>query len=74
MAKIDFAFGGWIRGADVTKVTVVDTGADLNVEEVSADELMTKLATGEWAISLGDYLYDSEDAEIEISDFEESGA
>lgn len=72
MAKIDFNFSGWVRGADVTKVTVVETLTDLDVSDKSASEIIEQIRSGVWSISLGDYLYENKDSEIEVSDFEES--
>jgi hypothetical protein len=69
MPKIDLCFQGWLRGAEINNVTVTATGEYLDVSECNAEEITNKLAAGEWTIALGDHLYDSDDAEIEVFDF-----
>ena len=73
MAQIDFCFQGYVRGADVEKVTITETGESLDVSGFSAEEIVEKLRAGEWCISLGDFLYDNrKDSEIELHDFDPS--
>ena len=67
MPKVDFCFSGWVRGAEITQA------GDTDVSDMSSEELTEKLKKGELCISLGDYLYDNNDAsEIEI-DFDTGG-
>lgn len=66
---INFCFQGWVRGATVRVVTD-STGHLLDVAGMSSKKVAEKLNSGEWAISLGNYLYDNCKNEIEIFDFE----
>lgn len=69
MAKIDLSFSGWICGAEVTKAT--DTsGNSVDVSTMPAVELVAKLKSGDLFISLGDYLYENDDEEIDLFNFE----
>ena|SRR3989344_695379 len=65
-------FSGWCRGANVTKATNVD-GEVVDVTGMDAKEVCRQLSEGELFISLGDFLYNSADADIEIFDFDASG-
>ena len=70
MAKIDLCFSGWVRGADIDWATNVN-GEKVCVANLPAEELARKLEAGELFVSLGDYLYNSnDDAEIQLFDFE----
>jgi hypothetical protein len=71
MPKIDLCFQGWLRNADVATATSVD-GETVDVSNMDASELASKLSKGELFVSLGDLLDTTEDSEIEIFDFEES--
>lgn len=77
MPAIDFNFSGYIRGASVTAVTVTETGETLDVSDKTADEVATKLASKEWSIALGDFLYgdvnDTNETSVEFDDFEPEG-
>ncbi len=70
--KISFSFQGWCIGADITVVTVAETGEELNVSGMAPEEVLTKLKGGTYYISLSNYLYKSTSYEIEMFDFEES--
>lgn len=76
MPKVDFNFQGWVRGADIKTVTVQNpyTGNLVKTDVSHADpaDVAHKLATGEYMISLGDFLYDNRKSEIELTDFEVS--
>jgi hypothetical protein len=73
MAQIGFCFQGYVRGAEVERVTVSETGESLDVSDFSAEEIIEKLQSGEWCISLGDFLYaNRKDSEIEAHDFDPS--
>lgn len=69
MPKMNFNFQGYIDGASITEASDVN-GETVDVSEMSASELGQKLNAGDLFISLGDYLYESDDAEIEITAFE----
>lgn len=53
MPKIDLCFQGWLRGVDVTKVTDAN-GNPKDVSEVSAEDLVQMLTSGECFVSLAD--------------------
>lgn len=69
MPKIDFTFHGSLQGVIITDATNVD-GDKVDVRGMSAPELCRKLEAGELFISLGNHLYDSDDAEIVMEDFQ----
>ena len=69
MPKIDLCFQGWLRGAIITEAAETATGNKVDVREMSAHELTQKLDSGELCISLGEHLYESRKAEIEMFDF-----
>jgi hypothetical protein len=71
MPQIDFCFSGWVRGAKITRATDVE-GKKVDVSKMESSVLASKLTKGELFISLGDYLYDNRDNEIEMFDFEEN--
>lgn len=71
MPKIDFCFSGWVRGAEIETATDCE-GKKVDVSNMDSSVLASKLEKGELFISLGDYLYDNRENEIEIFDFEES--
>lgn len=75
MPMIDFNFQGWVRGADIKTVThVTDAGIvdEFDVSDADPADVAHKLATGEYMISLGDFLYANRKSEIELTDFEVS--
>ncbi len=69
MPKINFSFQGSCR-ADINKVTVIETGEVIDVSGFASDDLIARLDSGEFMISLGDHLYTSRKTEIEMHDFE----
>jgi len=69
MPKIDFTFQGNVRGATITQATGVK-GNPVDVRQMPAPTLERLLNAGELFITLGDHLYENDEAEIEISDFE----
>jgi hypothetical protein len=69
MPKLSFSFRGWVSRADIIKASDVN-GKEIDVSQMKTDELEKKLNSGELFISLGDHLYSSGDAEIEMVDFE----
>jgi len=75
--NIDFSFSGYINGARITKVTENLKRAPyfrvISTEGMTPKKLAASLNSGKYTISLGDFLYEnSEDQEIEITDFQES--
>ena len=71
--KIDFCFSGWVRGANIRWATDKDH-KEIDISNMPAQELASKLQSGELHISLGDYLYERhDDVEIELFDFKEKG-
>lgn len=62
---------GYVRDAKVTTATNAK-GKTVDVSKKTAEELVKKLGKGRLFISLGDFLYENKDAEIELVDFEES--
>lgn len=68
---IDFCFQGWVRGANISQVINTQTMQTVNVEKIEPQIIAEKLNSGEWTISLEDYLHNCHDSEIEIFDFEE---
>lgn len=69
MPKIDFNFSGSLQGVIVTEATN-SQGDEVDVRKLSAPELCRRLESGELFISLGKHLYDSDDAEIILEDFQ----
>ena len=69
MPKIDLCFSGWVRGVEVSKASN-DNGEAVDVSNMEADELARKLEKGELFISLGDHLYEGDDEEVCLFDFE----
>ena len=68
MPNIDLCFSGWLRGADITTATN-SAGEKVDVSKMKSSELAEMLNNGLLTIALGDYLYQSQDAEIEMFDF-----
>lgn len=68
MPKIDFCFQGWVRGANIHTATNKE-GKEVDVSWMSEERLAQRLNEETLTISLGDHLYKSRDAEIEIFDF-----
>lgn len=68
--KINFSFSGWIRDAEINEVTVTATGKKKDVTHILQEELVKNLRNGTWSIALGDYLYNSKEADIDLTDFE----
>jgi hypothetical protein len=68
MPRINFSFEGWCR-ADIDKVSVTETGEQIDVTDMAPGDLCAKLNSGEFCVSLGDHLYSGK-SEINISDFE----
>lgn len=71
MANISFSFSGWVADATVDKVTVVETGEEIDVSDKSAAEVIARLNDGTWSISLGDHLYSGGETEINIENYDE---
>ena len=69
MPKIDLCFSGWVRGVEVSKASN-DNGEAVDVSNMEADELARKVEKGELFISLGDHLYEGDDEEVCLFDFE----
>lgn len=70
-ATVNFSFSGSVTGASIGRVTETATGAKIDVNDTPVDVLAEKLNSGEWVISLGDFLYENNrDSEIELTDFE----
>lgn len=72
MHNISFSFSGWVSCADISTVTVTATGVELDVTDIPTKEVVEKLESHEWCISLADHLYSNRKNEVEIFDFEES--
>lgn len=68
MPKISFSFSGWVGDVEVNSVTD-SNGKKVDVSRLSAQNLTKKLKDGKYFISLGDYLYEGKNSEIEIFDF-----
>ena len=74
MPLVDFTFSGWVSGASIDKVSVIDKEkglVDKDVSSESAESVVEKLESGDYIIALGDYLYNCKDSEIVMEDFEE---
>jgi hypothetical protein len=69
MPRIDFSFRGHVNGALVTEATD-ESGNIVDVSKMSPTLLTLKLNSGALFISLGDHLYESDDAEICLEDFQ----
>ncbi len=67
---IKFCFQGFVVGAKIETVTVTETGKPLDVHLLDDAVIAEKLNSGEWCISLADYLYCSRKNEIEMVEFE----
>ncbi len=70
--RVDFNFQGVVRGARIRKASD-QNGKEVNVIGWSDKRLAKALDTGKLFISLGDYLYEGSDNEIELSDFTATG-
>jgi len=71
MSGVSFSFQGWVSLANIESVTVTETGEELDVRTFEPPTIVEKLNSGEWGISLADYLYENHrSSEIEIFDFE----
>lgn len=69
MPKITFSFSGWVRNAPVERALEVATGNEIDVSQMSSEELMAKLEAGELAISFAEAYGNSSDVDIEIGDY-----
>jgi len=69
--KIDLCFQGWLRRAPIKQVDDLN-GKIVDVSNKSTQELVQKLQSGEWMISLQNVLEATDDREIEIFDFASS--
>jgi len=68
--KINFCFEGWINGANVETVTETATGKKIKVDSLPKETVIKKLESGEFSISLGDFLYkNNSNSSIEMYDF-----
>lgn len=68
MPKINFCFSGWINDANITTCANAD-GNQVDVSQMTPDELIQKLNSGELFLSLKESLNNSDSEEIEIFDF-----
>jgi hypothetical protein len=71
--RIDLCFSGWIRGLNVTNVMDVKSGDTIFLgTKTTTEEIVEKLKSGEWALSLRQILSGGEyrDEEIELFDFD----
>jgi hypothetical protein len=69
MPNIDLSFQGWIRGANI-KTAYSPVNGNIDVSQMSQEELADKLNLGELYLSLEDCLNDNNKVEIELFDFE----
>lgn len=72
MPEINFCFSGWINGADIDEVTVFTDGMPetKDISQESAAEVVAKLRSGEYALSLADSLGSGRSQEVEIFDYD----
>ena len=70
MPRVDFNFQGYIKGALVEELYHLPTGDTVDVTGKTSEEVADLLQDGKHSSALGDHLYESDDSEIELSDFE----
>lgn len=70
MAVISFQFSGWMNDVSIDTVMEVETGKDVDVSKMPSQDVIEKLNSGVYAISLADALsIGGSNEEIEIRDF-----
>ena len=69
MPRITFSFSGWVKNTPVESVLEVATGNEIDVSQMSSEDLIAKIEAGELAISFTEAYGNSSDVDIEISDF-----
>ena len=74
MPKINLCFQGWLQGIEVNQIFATgELETPINVSNISSQQLVRQLQSGEWAISLKEALNtDCDDEEIEIFDYEDN--
>lgn len=70
MPKIDLCFSGWLRGVTVKKAATTCDGEDVDVRKLTSEELVEKLNNGDLVLSFEDALKNSQEDEIELTDYE----
>lgn len=72
MPKISFSFSGTVSGANVTNTLKVSTMEQVDVSNLTSEELVDKIESGELVISLSDAMSDCDQSDAELSDYEVS--
>jgi len=70
MPKISFCFSGWVNGANVSVVMDVASGQEVDVTDLTVNEVVERLLSGEWALSLWDGMNNCDSSEAELFDYE----
>lgn len=71
MPNISFTFSGHINNAPIKEALDIATMRNIDVSQMTAEELLAKINEGELAISFSD-AYSDGDANIEMGDFSSS--
>jgi len=69
---ISFNFQGWVTGAKVTQMLEVATFKIVDVSNKTDKEKVEMLKTGDYTISLSDYVSNFGESDVQISEFEVS--
>jgi len=69
MPKINVCFQGWINGGCVDHA-MSKFGEHVDVSGMDSESLVQKLESGELTIYLGDILYNNDDSNIKLFDFD----
>lgn len=68
--QINLTFQGWCRRSEMEEAMVVKTGETVDLKGVSSEELVSKLQSGEWSISLVDAIDNAGKYDCEVSDYD----
>lgn len=70
LGSLKLNFAGWAVGIDDIFVTDVSTGNLVDTEEMSVVDVVSKIKSGKWSISLSECLKYCRKSEVEIFDVE----
>lgn len=70
MPRIDFCFQGWVRDTDIEIVMNVKDGFKVDVSRLSAEVVVSNLASGVWALDFCQAYQNGNKVECEIDDYE----
>lgn len=70
IGELTFNFTGYIRNIDLRTVMDLETGGEINVDNVSAEEVMDKMNSGVWALSFRDCVAGGVVEDVEMTEIE----